>query len=348
MALFVVLGFASLQFYRFGPRYFGLNINPPQRAFYFWKTRWISSPEILTQLNKNQIHQLYMRFFDVEWNETRSSAQPVSPLEVVAPLPTKVEIVPVVYITNSVFLKMNYADVEGLGDKIWRKVNAIARAQNVVIRQLQIDCDWSDGSRRNYFHFAELLHSKLKTQKVILSSTIRLHQIKYAKRTGVPPVDRGMLMFYNFGRIKADSDYSSIFNSRDAGLYAKYIASYKLPLDLSLPIFSWGVHSRDGKVVGLLSKMNVDDFESSDGFLRIAHNKLKATQSFFFRGTYYAKDDLILIEETSPTLTKQAAAMAIEGSDWKKSYNTVAFFDIDERNLSRYGKNDIQQIFKQF
>ncbi len=45
-----------------------------------------------------------------------------------------------------------------------------------------------------------------------LSSTIRLHQIKYRERTGVPPVERGMLMFYNMGQFSADPEARAIFD----------------------------------------------------------------------------------------------------------------------------------------
>src|SRR5207253_10476713 len=135
------------------------------------------------------------------------------------------------------------------------KVSRMAEEQGMAFQQLQLDCDWSDSSRRNYFHFVDLLSHRLKAERKIVSATIRLHQIKYAERTGIPPVSRGMLMFYNFGRIQADSDRSSIFNAEDAGRYSSYIAGYPLELDVVLPAFSWSVHSREGRVLGLLENL---------------------------------------------------------------------------------------------
>lgn len=343
-----IVGFAGVQFYRHGPRFFGIHLNRPQRAFYYWKTRWSAPPEILAQLKHNKINILYMRFFDVEWVARRAEAKPVSPLDISAPLPVGVDIVPVVYFTNEVFLKISYAQIEDLADKVWKKVSQMSKNNRVTVAQLQLDCDWSDRSRRSYFHFTDLLRQKLNAVNIQVSATIRLHQIKYAQRTGIPPANRGMLMFYNFGRIRAESDHSSIFNERDAGRYAAYISKYKLPLDISLPIFSWGVHSRDRKVVGLINKVHAEDFVGIDGFLKIAANKIRVTKSFFYRGTYYSEGDLLLLEGTGPALTKQAANLAIRGSDWRKNYQTVAFFDIDERNLARYDKNELQQIFNQF
>ena len=217
-------------------------------------------------------------------------------------------VVPVVYIVNAVFLKIAYADVESLADHVWAKVSRMAEAQGLDFEQLQLDCDWSDGSRRNYFHFVDLLNRKLKAEHKNVSATIRLHQIKYAERTGIPPVSRGMLMFYNFGPIQADSPRSSIFNAEDAGRYASFIARYPLTLDLALPAFSWSVHSREGRVIELLEHLTEADVWAFDGFLKVSPNHYLASRSFFFRGRYFMEGDLLLMETTTPDITRQAAA----------------------------------------
>ena len=321
---------------------------PAKRAFYYWKTNWSASPEILAQLKETGISQLYMRFFDVEWDGVGEQTRPVSPIEIGSSLPNGIEIIPVVYITNEVFLKTPYQDVEALSEKIWRKVSQMAALKNIVPTQLQIDCDWTDSSRTRYFHFIDLLAQKLKKEKVVLSTTIRLHQIKYYDRTGIPPANRGMLMFYNFGKIEAAGARSSIFNEMDAKRYTPYIASYPFPLDIVLPIFSWVVHSRDGKVISLLDKITAEELEKFDGFAKTAPLRYTAQRSFFYHGRYFMKDDLLLVEETSPEVTQQAADLAIKGAGWKKNFKTIAFFDLDERNLKHYENSKIQKIFNQF
>jgi hypothetical protein len=35
---------------------------PAKRAFYYWKTQWSASPEILKSLENNHIRRLYMPF----------------------------------------------------------------------------------------------------------------------------------------------------------------------------------------------------------------------------------------------------------------------------------------------
>jgi hypothetical protein len=318
----------------------------PGRAFYFWKTRWTESSALSEALAQNRVSKLYMRFFDVRWNEPTASAVPVSPLKVSGALPGAVEIVPVVYLVNAVFLNIKYENIEALSEQVWSKVSAMAADNGVVLRELQLDCDWSDLSRRNYFHFAELLHRKLKAKQISVSSTLRLHQIKYYERTGIPPVSRGMLMFYNFGRIQADSERSSIFNAEDARRYTSHIARYPLPTDIVLPLFSWTVHSRSGKVLGLLEKLEAADI--GEDFEKVAENRFRAKRKLFFRGRYFMDGDLLLMEQTTPDVTRQAARLARSGAGWRKNFDTVALFDLDERNLKQYAATEINSILGEF
>jgi hypothetical protein len=321
---------------------------PPQRAFYYWKTQWSGSPETLDSIRKNRINRLYVRFFDVRWDDGSNAPYPVAPLELQSPLPSNVEIVPVVYLVNAVFLRLESKDVAELADKVWRKVSGMAELEGIPFRQLQLDCDWSDSSRQNYFRFIELLSRKLEGQGRIVSSTIRLHQIKYAARTGIPPVSRGMLMFYNFNRIQADSPTSSIFNGEDAERYSSYISRYPLELDVVLPMFSWSVHSRDGQVLGLLEGLGSDETRSFDGFRELSSRKYIAKRSFFFRGRYFAEGDLLVVEETTPEITMQAADLARRGAGWRKRYDTIALFDLDDRHLQKYSTAAIGSILDAF
>jgi hypothetical protein len=348
----------------------------PGRAFYYWKTQWRMSPEIDRNLAQNHIDRLYMRFFDVEWDEAVHAPQPVAPLRFESATPAGVEVVPVVYIVNAVFLKIEYTEVAALADHVWMKVSRMAGDQGIAFQQLQLDCDWSESSRRNYFHFVDLLNRKLKAQHKIVSTTLRLHQIKYPERTGIPPVSLGMLMFYNFGRIQADSARSSIFNPEDAARYSSYIAGYPLKLDLVLPAFSWSVHSREGRVLGLLENLSESEIAAfrvggpadceeaakrctelnrtvgptlnNKGFSKLSANRYSATRSVFFRGRYFMIGDLLVLETTTPDVTRQAAVLAKRGAGWNKAYGTVALFDLDDKHLKDYSGADIESILAQF
>ena len=325
-----------------------LSSPPPKRAFYHWKTQWSASPALLKNLTDNRIDRLYMRFFDVEWDDVVNRPHPVSPLRFQSPAPTGVEVVPVVYIVNAVFRKLAYEDVEPLADHVLAMVRRMAADEGIAFHQLQLDCDWSDSTRRSYFHFVDLLARKLRFEHKIVSSTIRLHQIKYASHTGIPPASRGMLMFYNFGRIRGDATRSSIFNPEDASLYASYIAKYPLELDLVLPAFSWIVHSREGRVLGLLENVGETEIAAFDGFRKLSANRYSAARSFFFRGRYFMSGDLLLMETTTPETTRQAAVFARRGAGRKKNYGVVALFDLDENDLKIYTRGQIENILAGF
>lgn len=315
------------------------------RAFYYWKTQWSNPLPLQPYISQHGISRLYMRFFDVGWDEPAHAAQPLSPLQIEAALPVGVEVIPVVFIANRVFHNTAPGAVEVLADNVWRKVDKMATAAGMTLREVQLDCDWSDRTRPRYFHFLEHLRRKLHGRKLRLSSTLRLHQIKYPERTGVPPVDRGMLMFYNFGRLGADEPRSSIFNVEDAERYASYIASYTLPLDLSLPIFSWSVHSREQAVLGLIEKVEPRDIEAAGDFRLLRPGRYQAERPLFFRGRYFREGDELALEQTTPQVTRQAAVVAARGAGSQKHFDTVAFFDLDERTLRHYAHRDLQDIF---
>ena len=93
-----------------------------------------------------------------------------------------------------------------------------------------------------------MLEAFKKEYRYQLSATIRLHQVKYREETGVPPVDYGVLMYYNMGHISA-MGANSIYDRSTALRYLGKLREYPLPLDIALPMFAWGVHSADGQVL---------------------------------------------------------------------------------------------------
>ena len=210
------------------------------------------SPEIKNTLVVNDVDTLYLRFFDVEWETPSNSPKPVAPIIFSDEIPQQIKIIPVVYLKNEVFKNLSEVLSENLAENVWMKISIIAKTQHINISQIQMDCDWSPSTRQKYFKFLQALNNKLKNTHIKVSATIRLHQVKYREITGVPPVNRGMLMFYNFGRLQARGELNSIFNEQEASRYTSYISEYPLPLDVVLPIFSWAIHSHHEKITGLL------------------------------------------------------------------------------------------------
>ena len=155
-------------------------------------------------------------------------------------------------------------------------------------------------------------------------------------------------MFYNFSPIQGDEPGHSIFNEQDAApLRHLFIARYPLKLDVVLPMFSWSVHAR-WQVLGLLEGIGSAEAGGFEGFRQQSANRYAATRSFFFRGRYFMEGDSLLVEETTPRITKQAAALARRGAGWSRHYDTVALFDIDEERLKDYSSAEIRGILSEF
>jgi hypothetical protein len=307
---------------------------PPRRAFYYWRTSFKLSPAERRALDDLHVDRLYVRMFDVESGADGPSL--IGKISSTDSVPRSVEVVPVVYLKNEVFKH----PVGDLAQTVWREVDHRAAALGFVPRELQLDCDWTDGTREPYFAFVRALRAE---SKLALSATIRLHQVKYRERTGVPPVDRGMLMFYNMGKFSADPDARAIFDTASAEKYLARVHDYPLPLDAALPIWSWTLHLRDDRVDSLMQSTDPDELTSIDFLERIADDRYRVTRSAFLHGTLLREGDVLKVEVTGPSETLAAANLI--APELAHAPRTLSLFDLSERNLTRHGTDKLDQVF---
>jgi len=191
-------------------------------------------------------------------------------------------------------------------------------------------------SKNQYFEF---LKEFKKQTNYDLSATIRLHQIKYFEKTGVPPVDHGVLMYYNMGTIAAN-DLNSIYDREVALQYISRLSDYPLALDIALPIFSWGVHSREGKIVNVIGGLRAGDFNAISSLKKIKTSTYIVEDEYLYEGRLLQKGDIIKIEEVSEKELLQIA------NDLTKYLNQkpkeIILYDLNEKNIKSYEK----EIFK--
>ena len=319
----------------------------PFVSFYYWKSNYKLDSTELKVLQDNKLQQLYVRYFDIVYDEATKSAIPVAPItfekkDIVNP------IVPVVFVKNKVFEQLDSAAIYKLVDNTVNMLNQINKSVSIKCRALQIDCDWTTKTAPKYFYFLQQLREKLDAHEdggtfaslAMLSATIRLHQVKYPEKAGMPPVDKGVLMFYNMGEIN-NSEINSIYDQKTSQQYLSKLSAYKLRLDIALPIFAWGIHIRDGQIVELLNKMDSRDFQNQQEFSPLAANRYKAVSAFFRHGFYFQVGDEVKVEQ----IDEQAFAPMV--ADLKKYYpnqfQQVIFYDLDSINISRYGKDFFQK-----
>lgn len=308
----------------------------PAIAFYYWRTIFkLSSLEKETLVN-NSVQKLYIRYFDVDFDQKTNECFPLAPIHF-NDKPSNFSVVPVIYIKNRVVL-FNKLNIPDLVKKINDYIGQINTKNKIEIHEIQIDCDWTLASKDNYLKFIDLFK---KSNKTLLSATIRLHQVKYFEKTKIPNVDKGVLMYYNMGKIAPDS-LNSIYDKNLADNYLKSLKKYPLPLDVALPIFSWAIHIRNGRVIALKNKINVADLKNDANFVQKTTNNFQVLNSNYKNSTFFKKDDILKIEQISHENLLQMA------SDLNENFNNnpkeVIFYDLDQFNIQQYEKDIFTKV----
>ena len=181
-------------------------------SIYYWRTTFSLNDGEKEFLREHGVKKIYMRFFDVDRAYPLKNGEDVTPEATIRfndTVPAGVEIVPTVYITTSAMEKMQIKEEE-YAEKIYKRITAICKQNNIVFNEIQLDCDWTKGTRQPFFRLCEAMKERLDSTQT-LSSTIRLHQLSQTP----PPVDKGVLMVYNTGNLMEMTSENSIFSRRD-------------------------------------------------------------------------------------------------------------------------------------
>ncbi|PWB21642.1 hypothetical protein [Flavobacterium sp. HTF] len=312
----------------------------PKISFYYWKTILKFSKSENEILTENAVQKLYVRYFDIGLQAETKEPIPISPVRFQEDV-SKYSIVPVIFIQNKVMLQPNL-DIEDLAKKTIHFIDQINAKNKIECTEIQIDCDWTLKSKDNYLKFVERFK---KLSHKTLSATIRLHQVKYFKKTKIPNVDSGVLMYYNMGAIAADS-LNSIYDRNVAAKYLKSLKKYPLHLDIALPIYSWGVHIRNQKVIGLRSKLNINELKNDKNFEQLSSVFFEVKKSNYKNGVFYEENDLLKIEGITADDLKQMADELEE--NLAQPPKEIIFYDLDQFNLKNYEKNIFEQVVSCF
>ncbi len=223
-------------------------------TFYYWKTNYRET-DIADVLKKST--RLYVRICDVDIDDKK--VQPIAPI--IWKEKPSLPIVPVVYITNRTIDFLDNAGIDALATNILN----FSKSKVAVFDEIQIDCDWTITTKDKYFRLLQKIKGHLDKGQ-ILSATIRLHQIKFANKTGIPPVDRGVLMLYNMAPLKNYDTFNSIYDAQIIDSYLENITEYYLPLDLALPLYRQLVVFKNKKYFGVIREPDFFEVSKSDYF----------------------------------------------------------------------------------
>lgn len=315
-----------------------------KRAFYYWKSQfeWNDWERELTE--NNGIGTLYVKYFDVVWNTAKNAAVPVAKINFKDAVPADMEVIPVVYISNKALQNTALEQVQTLTHDI----SGLIKSYNTIAKkkcfEVQIDCDWTLGTKEKYFVLLRTLKKDFESN-IVISATIRLHQIKYAQSTGVPPVDKGMLMYYNMGDIQ-NKEVNSIFNVKDAEKYAAYLRQYTLPLDAVLPVFSWVKVYRNNQLVKLINNTSLTGVKQGINFIEMHQNAVKATGSAVVNGFYVLPDDVFVEEKMDVDLLKKSSQHLHQY--FSPANFTLALFHLHKDNLNEFTTQDFEDLYTGF
>jgi hypothetical protein len=297
------------------------------RGIYHWKTTFDLSEEDTEFMALHNIDRLYVRMFDVgvERNESNDSLEvvPLGTTRFCSKIPDGYSFIPTVFITQDALKAYNKREFE-LASLIVRRVNAMSSWNELgSFDEMQYDCDWTASTRESFERLCESTKRLLQDEKVILSGTIRLHQLEEATY----PFDRGVLMIYNTGSFVNPNTTNSILDYDDVSKYlsseqriGKFIKARKnncVKIDIAYPTFSWGVL-----------------FDNNKQFKRLIKD---------IGGYSPAKDEQIRIEKSDykeinrvKSLVDSVLAPAINGN---------IIYHLDSNNLKNYSREEIENIY---
>ncbi|MNU12265.1 hypothetical protein D3C71_02870 [compost metagenome] len=290
-------------------------------SFYYWKTNLKLNETEKKSLSESTNQFLYTRFFDVD--KVGEKFQPVAVITKDNSFETDKQIVPTVFITNQTFLHIKKEEIHFLAESIHQLIQKKAQDYQLKINnEIQIDCDWTVGTKDDYFEFLKQL--KKISQKEI-TCTLRLHQVKDKNLTGIPPVEKVYLMCYSTSSPLENSDKNSILDLNIMKSYLSKLEDYPVKkIEVALPIYSWGIVTNHLGKHKLINALSAKDLDNPD-FKKISDTEIEILKDGFYFGNFLNKGFKIKVEEISP----EQLNSAIEFLDKKISSYNIIYYQLD-------------------
>ncbi|MBT2621986.1 hypothetical protein [Chryseobacterium sp. ISL-6] len=305
-------------------------------TFYYWKTKLSLELEEKKALNEVTTPYLYTRFFDID--KVNGRFEPVAVITKDLSFQTDKQIVPTVFITNPTFLNISMDEIQFLAkhvnDLIQKKITQYHLKVN---QEIQIDCDWTAGTRDDYFNFLKEL-KKISGKEI--NCTLRLHQVKDKMQMGIPPVTKVYLMCYSTSSPLETSDKNSILDVNILKSYLSKLENYPIKkIDVALPIYSWGIvtnHLGKHKLINALSDKDL----KNPNFKKISDHESEILKDGFYFGSYLNKGFKIKVEQ----VTSEQRNDVISFLDKKISQFNIIYYQLDSKFVSNQNFNLTSQF----
>ena len=304
---------------------------------YYWKTVFKLSETEKQFLKEQKVEKLYLRLFDVDYDvdyDGRQKSIPIATTRFVSEIPENVEVVPVVYITQSA-IKKDHEFAKVLYDRI--KAMGKRNGFENQIWEIQLDCDWTAGSREPFFALCREVADFAHQDGIEVSATIRLHQLKQS----APPVDKGVLMLYNTGSLYRKETKNSILSYSDVAPYLKGEINYKAPLSLAFPIYGWAVLFRNNQFAAILHHT---DFSDQSLYKEMEDDRYQVSKSHYLDNVELKKGDIIRLERSSYDEIMKVKEKVMDCLE--DSFQNHVIYHLDSLGLSKFSKSELSNILK--
>lgn len=295
-------------------------------TFYYWKTHLKLDQEEKKALDKASVPYVYTRFFDID--KAGGKFQPVAVITKDNTFQTEKQTVPTVFITNQSMYRISAEEIRFLAKNIDDLVQKKAKEYHLKINnEIQIDCDWTSGTRDDYFKFLKEL--KRVSGKEI-TCTLRLHQVKDKNQTGIPPVEKVYLMCYSTSSPLENSNKNSILDVTILKSYLSKLEDYPIKkIEVALPIYSWGIvtnHLEKHKLINALSKKDLENPE----FRKISDHEIEIMKDGFYFGSFLSKGFKIKVEEISDEQLEDVTGFL----EKKIPHFNIIYYQLDSKFVS--------------
>lgn len=312
-------------------------------AIYHWKTTFDPTEEEWNFLKANDIQRMYVRFFDVD----DSPAKPIATTVFKQNLPQDIEIIPTTFITLEPFWYYWILDSarecrnHDLANKIVTRLLKMAQVQNIVVKEVQFDCDWTASTEDDFFQTCTFARDTLHQLGIDLSVTIRLHQLGMLKNI---PADRGVLMLYNTSNLKDYNVENSILSYSTVKQYLSRVPeTHTLDLDFAYPTYSWGIWFDEVKdFKGILRKVDISNTKLyqpiGDNYYKVLKNH--QIDSRTVQAGQYIRWENSEYNQVMKVKNAVEAYPALKGEHY-----SVILYHLDDNNLSKFSTHEIESIF---
>ena len=299
--------------------------------FYYWRSNFNITATEKDAVKELDVKHIYIRFFDVDKKE--SMPKPVGLIRNFSSNQLTVDYIPTVFITNRTFLNSTPDQIKQLAKNVNQLITEIAATGNLEnYKEIQIDCDWTKTTKANYFLFLEELK---KISEKEISATLRLHQVKFKDKEGIPPLNKMVLMCYATENPNEVEDKNSILDLTLAKDYLKDLNQYPIKLDVALPIYSWAIITNHLGKIKLINSFSEEQLKNKP-VKKIGNGIYEVTDDFFIEKFYLSKGFKIKVENISPELLNETKSFLDE--QLNNDYNII-YYHLDEQFISKYNLN---------